>query len=95
MQAVASGYVEIAKLLIEAGADIEDDANLGIGLPIQLASFLDYPNIVKLLIARDANLHARGYWGETALEIAKAEGNREVIAVLEKALLVERRSASV
>jgi hypothetical protein len=95
MQAVAAERVEIASLLIDAGADVEDDSNLALGLPLQLAAFKGNVEIVKLLIARGANPYAMGCLGQTAQEIAVTEGHEDVIEFLEKVLLVDRRSASV
>jgi ankyrin repeat protein len=95
MQAVSSECVEITKMLIDAGADVEADASLGISRPLQLAAFIGNVDLVKLLLAGDASPYARNSLGETALDIATIEGQEDVVAVLEKSSVVHRRAKSV
>jgi ankyrin repeat protein len=77
------GYVEMAKIAIAEGADIEQRGGRGY-TPLMMASNSNLKDIVKLLIEKGADLeaHTNGY---TSLVIAATRGNYDVVKILLKA----------
>jgi hypothetical protein len=53
--------------------------------PIMLAAWLDEPEMVRLLLEYQPNLELKTEQGETALDLARKEGNQEVVRVLSRA----------
>jgi len=77
--AAARGFVEIAKLLIDYGAN----ANLRFdSSPIFLAAQYNRPKIVELLCNSGANVNMQRDDGNTPLQMAILAGNTEVVRVL-------------
>jgi ankyrin repeat protein len=64
------GYVEVAKLLLEAGADPNADQGGGT-TPLMLASLFGRASIVRLLQERGANATARNRWGISAAWLSR------------------------
>lgn len=95
LQAVSAEHVKVAEILIKAGAGVEGDDNLAICLPLQLAAFKGNVDMVRLLIGEGADPYATGYLGQTAQELALAEGHEEVVVFLGRVVLIDRRSKSV
>src|SRR6187401_748360 len=70
--AVHGGHVEAARLLVDAGADVNADA--GGGPPIYHAVRRGHAAVVELLIGRGADLRVRSVAGNTLLyEVAGSE----------------------
>ena len=91
--AVKHNSRKVAGLLISKGADIEGQGG-GEGLtPLHFAALFGSMEVADLLIARGGNLEAETYSGETPLDIAKREGKRDVIAVLERAVRAATRES--
>ena len=84
---------EIAGLLIAEGADIEAQGGDNGLTSLHRAAFYGSVETAGLLIARGAKLNAKTYAGETPLDIAKREGKRDVIALLERAARAAARKA--
>ena len=84
MIASAKGNLEVVKLLILAGADINArDRNKSTSL-IE-ASDNGHIKIVKILIDSDADINAKNSDDETALQKAKLKGHIEIVKILKEA----------
>lgn len=68
--AAAFGELEAAKLLIDAGANLNYQNNDG-STALHTASFFGYPEIVKILISKGADKELKNNNGKTALEIVQ------------------------
>ncbi len=79
-QAIADGHAEIARLLIESGANVNATNNFNT-TPLMLAADKS-ESIVKLLIAKGANVNAKGTMNSTALHSAAGSGNKIVAELL-------------
>ena len=78
------GHVEIGRLLLDAGADVDSTADCGQRVPVPLcgASRKGQIEMVKLLIKYGASLNRTGFIGNTALHDAAEGGHIEVIKLL-------------
>lgn len=63
--AIVFGKTEVAKLLIEAGADVNFTNNEG-SSPLHTAAFFCHSEIVKMLLDKDANKTLKNNYGHTA-----------------------------
>jgi ankyrin repeat protein len=79
-QAIAAGHAEIAKLLIESGANVNATNNFN-ATPLGLAADKS-ESIVKLLIDNGADVNAKNTMGTTALHGAASSGNKIVAELL-------------
>ena len=87
---------EVAGLLIAEGADMEAQGGDGGMTPLHRAASYGSVETADLLIARGANLEAKTYADETPTDIAKREGKRDIVALLERAArAAARKSESV
>ena len=73
-------HVDIVKLLLEKGANIEQHNNKG--TPLLIACEMNHVDIVKLLLEKGANKYYMDVWGQTALDIATDHDNTKIIALL-------------
>ena len=82
--AVARGSVEIAKLLIDAGADVEAEAVKGQkkAHPLHIAASFNRVAVAALLIERGAKVDSRDSQGRTPLMIAASGGQTEIAGLL-------------
>ncbi len=99
MLATQRGPIEIVKLLIEGGADVnvmsEDDPKPKtkkdrvepslVFTALEIASRRGRTEIAKLLIDAGADVNARDYKGATALMWASNEGHTEIVNLLKEA----------
>jgi len=74
------GHSEVAKLLVEAGADIEHLNKSG-DTAIHLACFFCQPDIVKLLVRFGADPNKRNKYNATCIDRVSSELNMEMEAV--------------
>ncbi len=75
--AAENGLVEIARLLLDQGSDVnarDNFANTALHLAVR------YPEMVELLLARGAQVGARNAFGNTALHLAVSD--RRVVELL-------------
>lgn len=79
--AASHGYVEIAKLLLANGADVNARINKG-DAPMHYAAWHGRKEIVQLLLLNKADINIRDGIGRTPLYDAAANGQIDVIAVL-------------
>ncbi|MFA5119028.1 MAG: ankyrin repeat domain-containing protein [Candidatus Omnitrophota bacterium] len=76
-----SGHLEIVKLLVDAGADMNISANSGM-TPLHLAAKYGYPEVVKFFIGAGAAVNVRSNSGTTPLHLAAQSGHPEVVNLL-------------
>ncbi|MCA9175060.1 MAG: ankyrin repeat domain-containing protein [Planctomycetales bacterium] len=82
MRACIGGHAEIAKLLLEAGADINAKHDDG-QLPLHFAAKRGSAACVALLLKHGADLSAKAYGKDTPLDYARLYKRTEVIQLLE------------
>ena len=90
--AADNGQLELAGVLVFAGANLEAATRLGGFTPVMVASRSGRAEIVRLLADAGANLGATTETGETALHYAAWSGNSEIVlALAEKGADVDAR----
>lgn len=81
MTVCMAGYEDIAKILCEKGAKIDDIDENG-DTSLMYACRKNYPKIVRLLVENKCNKNIENHDGKTALEIAEEEGYKEIVKIL-------------
>lgn len=79
--AARDGFTEIARLLLDSGADVNWIDGEGV-TPLILASFKGHENLVRLLLERGAEIDIQDQWNRTALDYALRRGETDAIAKL-------------
>ena len=51
-------------------------------MPLHLALYKGLTNLAEILVARDADVNARGTWSLTPLQIATKKGYTEFVTIL-------------
>lgn len=80
-KAVRSGNIEVVQLVLDAGADVNEQADFA-ETPIHVAVEGSFAAIAALLISRGADLSLQSSFGGTALDIARKVGSEECVALL-------------
>lgn len=80
--AVTKGRSNIAKLLIDAGADINIPAEDWKWKPIQKAANRGHYEICKMLIEKGADINEKTITGKNALHIAIQQGHTKIVKLL-------------
>ncbi len=80
-KAVSDGDIEQVKKLIEDGADINAQNDLG-RTPIYYAIERNHIDLVKLLISKNADVNAKDLYDNTSLHFAARRGSRELTELL-------------
>ena len=81
--AATAGRIELLKLLLDSGADVNVKDSNGTSA-LMRAAYSDYAGVdrVKLLLDHGAEINARDTNGDTALRIARRKGSTPVVALL-------------
>jgi|GEM_PF-1952451 len=79
--AVQNGQIEIAKLLLQMGMDINAPNNQGQS-PLHCAASANQPKSIKFLLEKGANVNARDLAGNTALHYAVQNDQIEIAKLL-------------
>lgn len=79
--ALSNGYNEIAKMLLEAGAEVNVLQAQG-NAPIHIAAQQGNIDILILLLEKGADVSAKNEFGETASELAYEKGFKEIAEIL-------------
>lgn len=82
--AVASGNVDMVKILLVRGADVNIKGEENGLTPLHAAAFDGQLEIARLLIEHGADVNAKMKNGDTPLAIAKKKGHAQVAALLER-----------
>jgi ankyrin repeat protein len=77
----AQGHVTTAKMLLEAGAQIDKGHKHG-QTPLAVACARGHGDVVRLLLAAQANLEIASRDGSTALSVACFHGHKELVRLL-------------
>ncbi|MDD7886656.1 ankyrin repeat domain-containing protein [Flavivirga sp. 57AJ16] len=87
---IAKGDLETVKKLIDRGADVNEMSN---GMtPIMYAAKFNRTEILKLLIAKGANIEARSAKKMTALKYAELHGAKEAAAILKETIAAAKKA---
>ena len=82
MTAVAGGNLEIVRLLLDSGADVNArETRLG-QTALLYAAARGRTDLVKLLLEHHADIHAASNSGSTALEMAALDGHTDCLKTL-------------
>jgi hypothetical protein len=92
MRAAARGHEDVARVLLDAGADACADRADGF-TPLILAVFFGHEGVVRLLVERGADASARTSLGTTAARWAEARGFAFMAGVLREAEASRPRTA--
>lgn len=85
MVAASSGDLEMARMLLEAGADPNKKSESGRHLSLHRAILKDHLELVRLLLESGANLNTEDQGGLTPLILASQRRNEEIVALLVEA----------
>lgn len=80
MEACRKGNIDIVRLMLDSGAEVDPDAYAG-SSPLTYAAQSGHTAIVELLLSRGAQLEPKGDY-ESALHIAAEKGYRETVEFL-------------
>jgi len=83
MAASHMGDVDVVKVLLEKGADVNIVGDKGV-TPLMLASQLGYEGIVEMLLKAGADVNIVSEGGVTALMAALQEGYEDVVEMLKR-----------
>lgn len=79
--ACAKGHIEVAKVLLDKGADV-NARNVNGWTALMAASANDRLDAVKLLLDRGAEVNSRHAYGHTALKLARQKNHTRIVKLL-------------
>ena len=79
--AIHAGHGELARLLMEAGADVQARNHAG-NPPVQVAAFAGLPEVIKLLVEAGSPVNLQDQVGDTPLHDAALQGQVEAAQAL-------------
>jgi len=83
MMAAYDGYTEIARLLIEKGADVNARGGVDMDMtPLIYAASQDRADMIKLLLDKGANVNVKTQYGWTPLFFAASRGRVDIATLL-------------
>ena len=88
--ATSGNFPEVVKFLIEHGAKVNVTSPQGTHSPLLIAAFNNNPEMVRLLLAAGADPAAKlsgshaSHRNQTALDIARKQGNQAIVDLLQK-----------
>ena len=91
--ASANDFAEVARVLIEAGADINQRSGFGY-TPLHLAAITDATRVAQLLLDAGANVNSRDPSGETPIDDADGAEMRRMLLAAGGETKDERKSSS-
>ena len=89
--AAHEGHLEVVRLLLERGVNIDVIDEDG-KTPLMHAAENGYLNVVEFLLEKRANYNLRDNNGNSALDIARSERKEQIVARLERELEIEAKS---
>ena len=75
------GHVEVARMLVEHGADVAAQTEHGV-TPLHAASAMGQVEVARMLVERGADVATQNKYGETSLHAASQNGQVEVARML-------------
>jgi|GEM_PF-6703201 len=88
MQASIYRHKDIVNLLLNKGANPNFNGGSAGMTPLMAAANKGHEDIVKLLLDNGADRNMRNVWHSTALDLAKKNGYKAIVALIEAAMLV-------
>ncbi|CAL1163816.1 unnamed protein product, partial [Cladocopium goreaui] len=83
--AAGEGHVEICRLLLAAGAEVDARGDESGNTPLHFATYNGQVEVVKLLLEAKASVTVKDLQGQTPLDDARRQGHDEVVKILENA----------
>ncbi|CAI7660244.1 unnamed protein product [Penicillium manginii] len=83
--AIRNNYLQMTELLLKAGSDIDAPGGNREKTSLMFAADSGFVDLVHMLLANGADIHARDAKGLTALEWAKISSRSEIVKILEEA----------
>jgi len=82
--AAYAGRTEPAKLLIEYGVDVDAQGPYNGYTALHDAIWQNNVDTARLIVEAGANLTLRNHEGQTPLEMARARGRKQIVAIIEQ-----------
>lgn len=85
--AATAGNVEVVRILLDGGADIEQKDPVYLSTPLQTAIFWDKPNVVQLLLDRGASIYYKNRFTFDAMGVASSKGLFHIVTMIQQRLV--------
>ena len=86
------GHVDVVRMLLEQGADINKARDIG-ATPLYIASQKGHVDVVRMLLEQGADIHL-SWRGQTPLQTARQRNHAEIARLLELAAQVQPSAPS-
>jgi ankyrin repeat protein len=90
MLAASKGQIEIAKAIIQAGANVNARSDDGETALHMAAASQSQSDVIDLLMQSGVDIEARNKTGKTALQLAEEKGHRDIVRVMKVHLQNQR-----